>query len=322
MLVPNPDRTASKYRYGFQGQEKDDEIKGGEGNSLNYTYRMHDPRVGRFFAVDPLFADYPHNSPYAFSENRVIDAIELEGLESFKVSKEQVPGTSIYSTKVVYDERIKFGVIKEVVSNLKALNFGGHETSSNVYLDKIRKVGNVIAGGGIFLFGSTSPMGAQDFYNSFNEGISKQAKNDKEFNVLKDLKGTIQSNERDYNTNYEILGKNFTVLRNRKVDSEILEVTLNLQIEIVAENIKTDFINDLKNNFIKGGYEVNVIQGKPLSDSAINKVKDPGNPSGISVTGRYDPDFKTKVVGVKDVIKSVTNDEDGTVIENPDYNKE
>ena len=42
---------------------------------------MHDPRVGRFFAVDPLFRKYPYNSPYAFSENRVIDGIELEGLE-------------------------------------------------------------------------------------------------------------------------------------------------------------------------------------------------------------------------------------------------
>jgi RHS repeat-associated protein len=68
------------YRYGFQGQEKDDEVKG-EGNSVNYKYRMHDPRIGRFFAVDPLAGDYPHNSPYAFSENRVIDAVELEGLE-------------------------------------------------------------------------------------------------------------------------------------------------------------------------------------------------------------------------------------------------
>jgi RHS repeat-associated protein len=69
------------YRYGFQGQERDDEIKG-SGNSLNYKYRMHDPRLGRFLSLDPLFKDYPHNSPYAFSENRVIDAIELEGAES------------------------------------------------------------------------------------------------------------------------------------------------------------------------------------------------------------------------------------------------
>ena len=72
----------SGYRYGFQGQEKDDEVKG-EGNSINYKYRMHDPRIGRFFAVDPLAASYPHNSPYAFSENVVINAIELEGLEKF-----------------------------------------------------------------------------------------------------------------------------------------------------------------------------------------------------------------------------------------------
>jgi RHS repeat-associated protein len=76
-----------EYRYGFQGQEEDDEIKGNN-NSLNYEYRMHDPRVGRFFAVDPLAPKYPHNSPYAFSENRVIDGVELEGLEWVGVGNE------------------------------------------------------------------------------------------------------------------------------------------------------------------------------------------------------------------------------------------
>ena len=70
------------YRYGFQGQEKDDEVKG-EGNSINYKYRMHDPRIGRFFATDPLEKTYPNNSPYAFSQNIVINAIELEGLEAY-----------------------------------------------------------------------------------------------------------------------------------------------------------------------------------------------------------------------------------------------
>src|SRR5690606_11504591 len=45
------------------------------------TFRMHDPRVGRFFATDPLAYEYPHNSTYAFRENRVIDGFELEGGE-------------------------------------------------------------------------------------------------------------------------------------------------------------------------------------------------------------------------------------------------
>ncbi|NCT16961.1 MAG: hypothetical protein COW66_06740 [Flavobacteriaceae bacterium CG18_big_fil_WC_8_21_14_2_50_34_36] len=80
MLMPGRHANTSDYRYGFQGQEMDDEIKG-EGNSVNYTFRMHDPRVGRFFAVDPLERIYVWNSPYAFGENRVIDGVELEGLE-------------------------------------------------------------------------------------------------------------------------------------------------------------------------------------------------------------------------------------------------
>ncbi|WP_299897650.1 DUF6443 domain-containing protein [uncultured Aquimarina sp.] len=80
MLLPNRNGNASEYRYGFQGQEKDDEIKG-EGNSVNFKYRMHDPRIGRFFAVDPLADEYSYNSPYAFSENRVVDGVEFEGAE-------------------------------------------------------------------------------------------------------------------------------------------------------------------------------------------------------------------------------------------------
>jgi RHS repeat-associated protein len=77
--------TSSSYRYGFQGQEKDNEIKPGtgssDGNSVNFTYRMHDPRLGRFFAVDPLIKKYPHYSSYSFSGNKVIAHVELEGLE-------------------------------------------------------------------------------------------------------------------------------------------------------------------------------------------------------------------------------------------------
>lgn len=75
---------SESYRYQFQGQEADNEIKG-EGNSYNYEYRMHDPRIGRFFACDPLESEYSYNSPYAFSENVVINAVELEGLEKVYV---------------------------------------------------------------------------------------------------------------------------------------------------------------------------------------------------------------------------------------------
>ena len=90
MLLPNRHESTNEYRYGFQGQEKDDEIKG-EGNSLNYKYRMHDPRIGRFFAVDPFTSKYPYYTPYSFSGNRVLDAVELEGLEPSSIKKRRKP---------------------------------------------------------------------------------------------------------------------------------------------------------------------------------------------------------------------------------------
>ena len=88
-------------KHGFQGQLLDDDIKG-EGNSVNYKYRMHDPRIGRFFAVDPLAPKYAYNSPYAFSENRVIDRIELEGLETAELDNIRRKETLYKST--TYDD--------------------------------------------------------------------------------------------------------------------------------------------------------------------------------------------------------------------------
>jgi RHS repeat-associated protein len=73
---------AAAYRFTFQGQEKDNEIHDVDGSMLAFEYRMHDARVGRFLSIDPLAAKYPWNAPYAFAENKVIQFIELEGLEA------------------------------------------------------------------------------------------------------------------------------------------------------------------------------------------------------------------------------------------------
>jgi RHS repeat-associated protein len=66
----------TKYRYGFNNMEKDEET-----GTHHFKYREDDQDAGRFWSVDPLAAQYPWNSPYAFAENRVIDGIDLEGKE-------------------------------------------------------------------------------------------------------------------------------------------------------------------------------------------------------------------------------------------------
>jgi RHS repeat-associated protein len=80
MQMPGRNASTGDYRYGFQGQETNNEVTGSESH-VAFKYRVHDARLGRFLSLDPLNAKYPHYSPYSFSGNRVVDAVELEGLE-------------------------------------------------------------------------------------------------------------------------------------------------------------------------------------------------------------------------------------------------
>ena len=65
MLVPNRTKSSTAYRYGFQGQEKDDELKG-IGNSYDFGARMYDPRIGRWFKMDPSNKKAADWTPYRF----------------------------------------------------------------------------------------------------------------------------------------------------------------------------------------------------------------------------------------------------------------
>lgn len=66
------------YRYGFNGMEKDDEVKG-NGNSYDFGARIYDPRVGRFLSLDPKSKSFPFMSPYCFADNNPIRLIDVDG---------------------------------------------------------------------------------------------------------------------------------------------------------------------------------------------------------------------------------------------------
>ena len=69
------------YRYGFQNQEKDDEIKG-EGNSYTTEFRQLDPRLGRWLSVDPLSLKFPWQSTYIAFDNNPISLVDRFGSET------------------------------------------------------------------------------------------------------------------------------------------------------------------------------------------------------------------------------------------------
>ena|GEM_PF-3091135 len=67
-----------KYRFGFNGMEKDNELKG-VGNSLDFGARMYDSRLGRWLSLDRYKHLYTPVSPYAFALNTPIRAMDPDG---------------------------------------------------------------------------------------------------------------------------------------------------------------------------------------------------------------------------------------------------
>ena len=109
---------------------------------------MHDPRIGRFFAVDPLFRKYPWNSTYAFSENKLIDHIELEGLEGVKVG-----GSGRFGQAFSFgSDRTFYGTPKNTKATLS--------TSEQILVEVIAGFIPIIGQG----------LDAKDTYNAFNGG--------------------------------------------------------------------------------------------------------------------------------------------------------
>jgi len=64
------------YRYGFNGQEKDNHVEG-DGNSYTAEYWQYDSRLGRRWNQDPIYKEW--ESPYASIHNSPIYLIDLLG---------------------------------------------------------------------------------------------------------------------------------------------------------------------------------------------------------------------------------------------------
>ncbi|WP_423735448.1 RHS repeat-associated core domain-containing protein [Chitinophaga caseinilytica] len=76
------------YRYGFNGKENDNEVKGVEGSQQDYGFRIYDSRLAKFLSVDPLTHDYPWYTPYQFAGNTPVQAVDLDGLEEYMKHEE------------------------------------------------------------------------------------------------------------------------------------------------------------------------------------------------------------------------------------------
>jgi RHS repeat-associated protein len=121
------------YRYGFNGKENDNEVKG-EGNSIDYGFRSYDPRLNRFLSVDPLTRKYPELTPYQFASNTPIQAIDLDGLEKL-IYVYNFTADKITKTKI---ELLKAGplgngvLVKSDYNGMNHYYYGGEIPEGNI----------------------------------------------------------------------------------------------------------------------------------------------------------------------------------------------
>ncbi len=145
MLMPGRNFKSNSYRYGTFGYEKDDEVNG-NGNNYTTESRPYDPRLIRWWALDPKFKLQPGWSPYkAFLCNPILytDTAGETEYETITI-KDQRTGKTTTITKVVSDEVFtdnEVHMVDDVFGGYyNQKNWYDKQTTYNVTIDKDGKV--------------------------------------------------------------------------------------------------------------------------------------------------------------------------------------
>ncbi len=105
------------YRYGFNGMEKDDEVKG-TGNHIDFGARGYDPRLGRWLSVDAFVGRPGSENPYNYSLNLPIMMGDPDGnWPEIKVINSK---TSFQDGYTRIDVEVEITVIVKVYKNTQS----------------------------------------------------------------------------------------------------------------------------------------------------------------------------------------------------------
>lgn len=100
--LPGRNFQSDKYRYGYNGKENDNEVKG-QGNQIDFGSRIYDPRLGRFLSVDPMQRKYASLSPYLFALNNPIVMIDRDGEDAIvSITRNKDGGGTIKVQTVIH----------------------------------------------------------------------------------------------------------------------------------------------------------------------------------------------------------------------------
>ena len=159
------------YRYGFNGQEKDDEVYG-DGNELDFGSRGYDPRRGQWFSPDILQKKYPNWSPYNFVMNSPLKLKDGNGEDVLVTITEN----SITFSSTIY---VTGPCANEVAANAnnKFNTFSKAALQNRTYTDAQGKVYKVQIQMNFIAVDPTKPETVSGYNNTVNDKVGASGNN-------------------------------------------------------------------------------------------------------------------------------------------------
>ena len=174
-LMPGRNNSSNTYRYGFNGKENDNEVKG-TGNQQDYGMRVYDPRVGRFLSIDPLTRKFPDLAPYQFARNSPVANIDLDGEENlyYQITHDEKTGSAIIKKETTHFPLEKIMPVNVYISIDKSDYF--YEGSFALSFESQRKMLNQV-----ILNYSKNPKAALEYLVESKTAADQRNKEDEEF---------------------------------------------------------------------------------------------------------------------------------------------
>ncbi len=144
-LLPGRNFSADSYRFGFNGQEKDDEVHNATGTSVNFDARIYDPRVARWLSLDPKATKYPSESNYAYTSDNPVLFVDEDGKDRtyyLKVIDKQGNGHLI-ATRVVRNNEVAAKVSDGYDS--QHMYFNVYNVSTSITIDLRKEQGQQLS---------------------------------------------------------------------------------------------------------------------------------------------------------------------------------
>ncbi|MBL7712365.1 MAG: RHS repeat protein, partial [Chitinophagaceae bacterium] len=153
-VVNNP---RDLYRFGFNGQEKVNEIYG-RGTHYDFGERYHDARTGRIgWAKDPLTNRFPSESPYSFAGNSPLFFVDKNG--EYKVA---AADEARYFEKYPLVMKYLSTMIEKDISNSTKIKDGIMKVNPNVHTSTISGISKWGFGPEIVFTDRPGPRGGEN----------------------------------------------------------------------------------------------------------------------------------------------------------------